>query len=101
MLVNPTVNVAAAIVVDPTAALFLICDDPLYPVKDHSGLFRDSNTGAIINNNKNDFQKYIENRNRMLNQSEKVEKLEKNLDELKDDINDIKSLLTKFLESNG
>ena len=44
---------------------------------------------------------YIENRNRMLNQSEKVEKLEKNLDELKDDINDIKSLLTKFLESNG
>ena len=54
----------------------------------------------IINNNKNDFQKYIENRNRMLNQSEKVEKLEKNLDELKDDINDIKSLLTKFLESN-
>ena len=36
----------------------------------------------------------------MLNQSEKVEKLEKNLDELKDDINDIKSLLTKFLESN-
>ena len=55
----------------------------------------------IISNNKNDFQKYIENRNRMLNQSEKVEKLEKNLDELKDDINDIKSLLTKFLESNG
>ena len=52
------------------------------PVKDHSGLFRDSNTGAIISNNKNDFQKYIENRNRMLNQSEKVEKLEKNLDEL-------------------
>ena len=37
----------------------------------------------------------------MLNQSEKVENLEKNLDELKDDINDIKSLLTKFLESNG
>ena len=26
------------------------------PVKDHSGLFRDSNTEAIINNNKNDFQ---------------------------------------------
>ena len=48
------------------------------PVKDHSGLFRDSNTGAIISKNKNDFQKYIENRNRMLNQSEKVEKLEKN-----------------------
>ena len=71
------------------------------PVKDHSGLFRDSNTGAIISNNKNDFQKYIENRNRMLNQSEKVEKLEKNLDQLKDDINDIKSLLTKFLETNG
>ena len=47
------------------------------PVKDHSGLFRDSNTGAIISKNKNDFQKYIENRNRMLNQSEKVEKLEK------------------------
>ena len=54
-----------------------------------------------INVEANDFQKYIENRNRMLNQSEKVEKLEKNLDELKDDINDIKSLLTKFLESNG
>ena len=69
------------------------------PVKDHSGLFRDSNTGIIINNNKNDFQKYIENRNRMLNQSERLKTL-KNLDELKDDINDIKSLLTKFLESN-
>lgn len=71
------------------------------PVKNHSGLYRDSQSGAIINSNKNDFQKYIENRNRMQNQSEKVENLEKNLDKLKDDINDIKSLLTRFIESNG
>ena len=34
----------------------------LIPVKGHKGLFRDSETGAIINNNTNDYQTYITNR---------------------------------------
>ena len=64
----------------------------LIPVKGHRCLFRDSETGAIINNNSNDYQTYITNRDRLLSEKERIDKLE-------NDIGDIKRMLQQL--TNG
>lgn len=56
------------------------------PVEGHPGLYRDSKTGAIINRNSNDYQSYINNRNKLLSEKERIDKLES-------DIGDIKRML--------
>ena len=66
----------------------------LYRVKDHDGLYKDSSTGAVINKDTSGYQQYMENRSKMLSDKER-------LDSIESDINDIKSLLLKVLESNG
>tara|TARA_R100000329_G_C7480568_1_gene169312 strand:+ start:104 stop:310 length:207 start_codon:yes stop_codon:yes gene_type:complete len=66
----------------------------LYRVKDHDGLYKDSSTGAIINKDNNGYQQYMENRNKMLSDKER-------LDSLENDIHDIKTMLKTFLEANG
>jgi predicted transcriptional regulator len=66
----------------------------LLRVKDHDGLYKDSSTGAVINKDTSGYQQYMENRSKMLSDKER-------LDSIESDINDIKSLLLKVLESNG
>jgi len=64
----------------------------LIPVDGHHNLFRDPNTGAIINSDKAGYMQYI----RLKEQRQK----EKNeLDQLKSDIAEIKSLLREI--TNG
>tara|TARA_B100000085_G_scaffold171247_1_gene155850 strand:+ start:2022 stop:2225 length:204 start_codon:yes stop_codon:yes gene_type:complete len=64
----------------------------LIPVKGNSGLFRDSETGAIINNNTNEYNAYMKNRNKLLSEKERIDKLES-------DIGDIKRMLQQL--TNG
>ena len=66
----------------------------LYRVKDHDGLYKDSSTGAVINKDNNGYHQYMENRNKMLSDKER-------LDSLENDIHDIKTMLKTFLEANG
>ena len=66
----------------------------LLRVKDHDGLYKDSSTGAVVNKDTSGYQQYMENRSKMLSDKER-------LDSIESDINDIKSLLLKVLESNG
>ena len=73
----------------------------LIKVKDYDGFYKDTSSGAIVNKNKSDYEKYIENRKRLTSEKERLNSIENNVDELKNDINDIKSLLLKVLESNG
>ena len=63
----------------------------LIPVKGHKGLFRDSETGAIINNNSNDYKSYITNRDKLLSEKERIDKLES-------DIGDIKRMLQQLTD---
>ena len=65
----------------------------LYRVKDHDGLYKDSSTGAVINKDNNGYQQYMENRNKMLSDKER-------LDSLDNDIHDIKTMLKTFIEAN-
>ena len=64
----------------------------LIPVKDQPGLFRDSESGAIINRRTNDYDAYITNRDKLLSEKERIDKLES-------DIGDIKRMLQQL--TNG
>ena len=65
----------------------------LIPVQDSPGIFRDSETNAIINKNTNDYDIYVRSRNQMKTKEERIGDLEKKVDHLTDDIGDIKSML--------
>ena len=73
----------------------------LIPVENHSELFRDSRTGAIVNKSTSDFQRYSNTRNKMLSKEERINHLEQKVDNLSSDIGDIKSMLQSFLSNNG
>ena len=65
----------------------------LVKVKDHPHLYRDENTGSIINY---DMVGY----NQRLKKIEKQKSSKQELDEMKNDIEEIKSLLKDFLKDN-
>ena len=68
-------------------------------VKGHSDLVRDPVTNAIINTNKSKYEEYISRRNIKKSETQKVKNLEDELSCIKDDLNEIKSLLRGL--SNG
>ena len=73
----------------------------LIPVENHSELFRDSKTGAIVNKSTSDFDRYNNTRNKMLSKEERINHLEQKVDNLSSDIGDIKSMLQSFLSNNN
>jgi len=62
----------------------------MIPVEGHKNLFRDPQTGAILDNDTNAYSQHIARRNRKLD--EKAE-----LDAMKKDIDEIKSLLQQLV----
>ena len=64
----------------------------MIPVEGHKHLFRDENTGAIINNDKAGYAKYM-----ALKDKKSLEKEE--LDILRKDIDEIKSLLKEIVKN--
>jgi vesicle coat complex subunit len=65
-------------------------NNDLIPVEGHNNLFRDRNTGAILNNDKSGYVQYV----RLKEQKQK----ERNeIDQLKKDIDEIKSLLREII----
>ncbi len=62
----------------------------LIPVEGHSQLFRDSDTGSIINTDDSSYQAYLRQKN-----AKKDER--KELDDMKRDIDEIKNMLVKIV----
>ena len=69
----------------------------LIPVEDNPGLFRDEQSGAIINKNKSDFDIYVSSRKKMRTKAERIDTLETKVDNLTNDIGDIKSMLQSLV----
>ena len=69
----------------------------LIPVQDSPGIFRDSETNAIVNKNTSDYNLYVRSRNQMKTKEERIGDLEKKVDHLTDDIGDIKSMLKTLI----
>ena len=62
----------------------------MIPVKGHPNLYRDENSGAIVNCDSQGYNQYIIAKNNRELQKNEIEKL-------KNDINEIKSLLKELL----
>ena len=66
----------------------------MIPVQGHPNLYRDENSGAIVNCDNLSYNQYVNSLQNRQNQR-------KEIDELKDEMREIKKLLTQLLEKNG
>ena len=62
-------------------------------VEGHGELYRDSTTNSIVNRNTSDYNTYMAQKKMRDNENQKVDSMEQNLADLKNEINEIKSLL--------
>ena len=68
-------------------------------VEGHNHLTRDENSNAIVNTNSFEYDNYIRRRAQRKQGSDRIDTMENDLKSLKDDINEIKTLLKAL--SNG
>jgi hypothetical protein len=69
-------------------------------VKDHNDLVRDVNTHSIINTNVNEYQRYLSMKREKQNESKRMKDVENDLENIKSDINEIKSLLRRLIDES-
>ncbi len=68
-------------------------------VEGHNHLFREEDSHAIVNNNSSEYDNYIRMRAKRKQKTDRIDNMEDDLKTLKDDINEIKTLLRAL--SNG
>jgi len=69
-------------------------------VKGYDYLIRDPRTNAIINTNKSEYNQYITQRNSKEEEEQKIQTLEFDVANIKNDLNEIKSLLRSLVNGN-
>ena len=67
-------------------------------VNGHSNLIRDEETKAIINTNMSDYNAYIAQKRMKEKENQKLQNLEKDFVNMKEDLNEIKSLLRSLID---
>jgi hypothetical protein len=72
----------------------------IYTVKGHKDLARDLKTNTVINMNNASYDQYIANREVKNEKNQKMQTIEDEVATIKDDINDIKSLLKELLNGS-
>ena len=70
-----------------------------HKVKDQTHLVRDPTTNCIINTSQSQYNDYIRRRNVKNDEKQKIQNLETDVASMKDDLNEIKSLLRSL--ANG
>ncbi len=55
----------------------------MIPVEGHKHLFRDENTGAIINEDDSGYNNYVKLKNQKLKEKEELDSLRRDIDEIK------------------
>ena len=66
-------------------------------VEGHGGLYRDSQTNSIVNRNTSEYKQYMSQKKTRNNEHQKVDVIEQDLTNLKNEINEIKSLLKELV----
>ena len=69
----------------------------MYKVEGHGDLARDPKTNAIVNVNSFDHQKYVSTRNIKQEKEQDLDLMKEDLDNLKGEIGEIKSLLRELV----
>ena len=72
--------------------------DKYLKVKSDVSLVRDVNSNAIVNQNKNEFDKFLELSRRKYEEKRKFDDMRSDLDSLKQDMNEIKTLLKNIMD---
>lgn len=67
-------------------------------VKDNNALLRDQKSNAIVNDSKYEYEKYMRLKKQKEEEVNRVDKMETEIDDIKNDVNEIKNLLKSFLE---
>ena len=71
----------------------------LIPVEGERNLARDMKTNAIINTNEQEYNAYLARKNLVMSEKQRIERLEDQINDVKDDLSEIKMLLRRL--SNG
>ena len=71
--------------------------DKYLKVKSDVSLVRDVNSNAIVNQNKDEFDKFLELSQRKYEEKRKIDNMRSDLDSLKEDMNEIKTLLRNIM----
>lgn len=71
------------------------------PVEGHEGLWRDPNSNAIINVNRSEYDKYMQAHESRMRKDANLESLQSEVDGIKSDLSDIKSLLVNFIKEKN
>lgn len=69
-------------------------------VNGHSNLIRDEETKAIINTNMSDYNAYITQKRMKEKENQKLQNLEEDFVNMKEDLNEIKSLLRSLIDGS-
>lgn len=69
-------------------------------VEGHSNLIRDEETKAILNTNMSDYNAYIAQKRIKEKENQKLQDLEKDFVNMKEDLNEIKSLLRSLIDGS-
>ena len=69
-------------------------------VKGYDHLIRDPKTNSIINTNMSEYTEYLSRRDSKLKQNERVNNLESDITNMKEDLDEIKLLLRRLLNES-
>jgi|DEB0MinimDraft_10_1074344.scaffolds.fasta_scaffold00165_3 hypothetical protein len=67
-------------------------------VKDNDALLRDRKSNAIVNDSKYEYDKYMRLKRQKEDEMNRVNKIEDEVDAIKNDVNEIKNLLKSFID---
>ena len=68
------------------------------PVEGNSGLFRDSDSTAIVNRDKKAYLAYMERKKVMENKNSELDQMKEDLDNVKGELGEIKGLLSTLVQ---
>lgn len=69
-------------------------------VEGQNNLLRDPKTNSIVNSNMSEYENYIKRRESKSKENKKVQNLEQDVASMKDDLDEIKSLLRSLINGN-
>jgi hypothetical protein len=69
-------------------------------VDGYTHLMRDGNTNSIVNTNMSEYQEYVSRRNAKNEENQKVQNIEEDLANMKNDIDEIKMLLRSLINGS-
>ncbi len=72
--------------------------DNFLKVKSDVSLFRDKDSNAIVNKNKGEFDKFLKLSQKKYEEKKKFDNMRSDLDSLKQDMNEIKTLLKNIMD---